>query len=245
MLLYFYFWQPAYFRHGESVEFPSESKESCGHFVGFAEHVGHAMTFKVLADDSQKILFHSGIHSALEPSQQNLRVDPLGGEAPSIVKTSHDPVIQTPFHPGGQGSDSSPNNEEETDLSQLPTFHPSDLVGCTFLLDTHEDGQRFHACIVQAIEDHDANLHSHADHFKFHCSINDDQYEEIISYNEILNYIEQQDDDGTKIWKFRCIIAHEGPLSLSDPSYKGSKFNVMIAWENREVTSEPPLNHWS
>ena len=104
MLLYFYFWQPVYFRHGESVEFPSDSKESHGHFVGFAEHVGHAMTFKVLADDSQKILFHSGIHSALEPGQQNLRVNPLGGEAPSIVKTSHDPVIQTPFDPGGQDS---------------------------------------------------------------------------------------------------------------------------------------------
>jgi len=54
MLLYFYFWQPVYFRHGESSTFPSESKESRGHFVGIAEHVGHAMTFKVLADDSQK-----------------------------------------------------------------------------------------------------------------------------------------------------------------------------------------------
>jgi len=54
MLLYFYFWQPVYFRHGESVEFPSESKESHSHFVGFAEHVGHAMTFKVLADDSRR-----------------------------------------------------------------------------------------------------------------------------------------------------------------------------------------------
>jgi len=28
MLLYFYFWQPVYFRHGESTVFPSESKES-------------------------------------------------------------------------------------------------------------------------------------------------------------------------------------------------------------------------
>jgi len=62
---------------------------------------------------------------------------------------------------------------------------------------------------------------------------------EILSYNEILNYIEQQDDNGTKLWKFRCIIAHEGPLKPSDPSYKGSKYNVMIKWENGEATSEP------
>jgi len=28
-------------------------------------------------------------------------------------------------------------------------------------------------------------------------------------------------------------------LKPSDPTYKGSKFNVMIEWENGEVTSEP------
>jgi len=71
------------------------------------------------------------------------------------------------------------------------------------------------------------------------CSINDDQYEEILSHNEILNYIKQQDDDGTKLWKFRHIIAHEGPLKPSDPSYKGSKYNVMIECENGEATTEP------
>jgi len=113
---------------------------------------------------------------------------------------------------GGQDPASYPSKEEETKSSQLPAFHPSDLVGHTFLLDPQEDGQRFHACIVQAMEEQDAQLHSNAEWFKFCCSINDDQYEERLVYNEILNYIEQQDDDVTKLWKFRCIIAHEGPL---------------------------------
>ena len=72
MLLYFYFWQPVYFWHGESTVFPSESKERRGHFVGIAEHVGHAMTFKVLANASQKVLFHSSICSAIAPGDQNL-----------------------------------------------------------------------------------------------------------------------------------------------------------------------------
>ena len=181
----------------------------------------------------------SDVHSAIEPGKQNLRVDPLGGEPPSFVKLSHDPVTQMPFDPGGHDPNSPPTNKDETKSSQLPMFHPSDLVGCTFLLDPQEDGQRFHACIVQAIEDHNAKLQNEAKWFKFHCSINDDQYEEILTYNEILNYIEQHDDDGTKVWKFRCITAHEGPLKPSDPTYKGSKYNIMIKWENGEVTSEP------
>jgi len=41
------------------------------------------------------------------------------------------------------------------------------------------------------------------------------------------------------MWKSMCIIVHEGPLKPSDQSYKGSKFNNMIEWENGEVTSEP------
>ena len=73
--------------------------------------------------------------------QQNLRVDPLGGELPSFVKLSHDPVTQMPFDPGGQDLDSPPTKEDETKSSQLSMFHPSDLVGCTFLLDPQEDGQ--------------------------------------------------------------------------------------------------------
>jgi len=162
MLLYFYFWQPVYFRHGESTVFLSESKESRGRFVGFAKHVGHVMTFKVLVDNFQKILFHSAICSAIEPGEPNLQANPLGGEPPSFVKLSHDPVTQMPFDPGGQDSDSPPTKEDETNSSQLPTFHPSDLVGRTFLLDPQEDGQRFCARIIQAIEEQDAKLHNKA-----------------------------------------------------------------------------------
>jgi len=181
------------------------------------------MTFKVLADNSQKVLFHSTICSAIAPGEQNLQIDPLGGELPSFVKLCHDPVTLMSFNPGGQDPDMPPTKEDETKLSQLPMCHPSELVGHTFLLDPQEDGQRFCACIVQAIEDQDAQLHGNAEWFKFCCSINNEQYEEILSYNEILNYMEQQDDNGTKLWKFRHIIVDEDPLKPSNPSYKGSK----------------------
>jgi len=143
-----------------------------------------------------------------------------------------------PFDPGVQDP-ALPPTEEETKSSQCPIFHPSNLVCCTFLIDPQEDGQRFCTCIVQAIEEQDAKLHSNTKWLKFHCSINDDQYEEILSYYKILNYIEQQDGNGTKLWKFKHIIAHDGSLKPTDPTYKGSKYNVMIKWENGKVTSEP------
>jgi hypothetical protein len=40
--------------------------------VGIAKHVGHRMTFKVLTDDTQKVMCHSNTHSALSSTMPNL-----------------------------------------------------------------------------------------------------------------------------------------------------------------------------
>jgi hypothetical protein len=65
----------------------------------------------------------------------------------------------------------------------VPQFQPSDLVGQRFLMKEQEDAQRFHARIVEGIRQYD-NEH------KFRVSVNDDQFKEILSYNDILNFIE-------------------------------------------------------
>ena len=64
-------------------------------------------------------------------------------------------------------------------------------------------------------------------------------YEEILTYNEILEYIaknEEQDDDQAIVWKFKRIVSHQGPLKKGDPGYNGSKFNVLLEWETGEST---------
>jgi len=57
----------------------------------------------------------------------------------------------TKFDPGCQDPASPPTQEEETELSWLPTFHPSDPVGHTFLLDPLEDGQRFEPALSKPL----------------------------------------------------------------------------------------------
>jgi len=133
-----------------------------------------------------------------------------------------------------------PTKEDETKSSQLPTFHPSDFVGCTFLLDPQEDGQRFHACIVQVVEDDDAQLYdSNADWFKFAVPSTMTRMRRFSATMRSSISSSSRMMMGPSCGKFRCIITHEGPLKLSDPSYKDSKYNVMIKWENGQVTSEP------
>ena len=54
-LLQFDFYELVYYKNKES-HFPSESTKKFGHFVGISEHIGHALTFLILTDDTQKII---------------------------------------------------------------------------------------------------------------------------------------------------------------------------------------------
>jgi hypothetical protein len=59
-----------------------------------------------------------------------------------------------------------------------------------------------------------------------------------------MDYIEKdeqqhQDGDGNGFWNFKQIVGHEGPFRASESEYKGSRYNVLIEWENGEITSEP------
>ena len=39
--------------------------------------------------------------------------------------------------------------------------------------------------------------------------------------------------------KFKQILSHEGPLKQVQKNYKEYKYNLIIQWENDEITSEP------
>ena len=52
----FVFYEPVYYRAHEPG-FPSENRESSGRFMGIAENVGHALTYKILNEDNEKIIF--------------------------------------------------------------------------------------------------------------------------------------------------------------------------------------------
>ena len=57
-----------------------------------------------------------------------------------------------------------------------------------------------------------------------------------------MDYIQKGTDaeeDPDSLFKFRDIVAHQGPLESTDPNHKGSKYNVLVEWESGEVTCEP------
>ena len=64
----------------------------------------------------------------------------------------------------------------------------------------------------------------------FILDIGNGKVEELISYNQLLEHLENaQDYDmgmDQEFYRFRAIIGHQGPLLASDPDWKGSKYNV-------------------
>ena len=221
-LLCFSFWDPVYYKSDDS-DFPSGNTEGHGRWVGIAENVGHAMTYKILTDDSKKVIYRLNVCSALTEEDHNKRVDPLGGEEVA-------PIIK------------SWNDEDESPRKPMPIFDPTDLIGRTFLVDLQENGEGYRTKILEVLVKSEEQLAKHLDCIKFVCSVNDDMYEEILTYNEILEYImknEEQDDDQAIVWKFKRIAGHQGPLKKGDPRYNGSKFNVLVEWETGESTYKP------
>jgi hypothetical protein len=77
------------------------------------------------------------------------------------------------------------------------------------------------------------------DHVKFRVSVNEDEYKEIITYNELIDFIEKNQENDAIVWRFQCIVGHQGPLLWHDKDYNGSRFNVLVEGENGEIMTEP------
>ena len=145
-ILLFQFWEPVYYKTEDS-SFPSQSTEKLGRFVGIAEHVGHALTFKVLKDDSMKVIYRSRIRSATKITDKNQRAET--SEPPAdILKSKH-------------------NHGTDSEATTMATFDPIDLIGRTFLKLPEDDGQRFRARIIEAIVENEQDLAKEPDKIKF------------------------------------------------------------------------------
>ena len=224
-LLRFYWWEPVYFKV-DDASFPSDSREERGHFVGISRNVGHAMTYKILCDKSLKVLHRANLRSAANPSDPNLRLDPLDGEnvpkSPRIVKSAQDEAEDS----GDQ-------------VKPMVYFETGDLVGRTFLMKEDDEGLRDRARIIEVLDNHDRNVADNPSLVKFKCLVGEEEFEEILSYNEVMDHIEKDDTDGETFWKYKRISGHEGPLNKDHSSWKGDKWNVKVEWENGEISYEP------
>ena len=78
------FWDVVYVPKYENTQMGEKENEIRGRFVGFAWNVGHALTFKILTDDTQKIIDRSCVRLA-KVGENNLRLDIKSGAVPERI----------------------------------------------------------------------------------------------------------------------------------------------------------------
>ena len=117
------------------------------------------------------------------------------------------------------------------------------MVGLSYF-EPEENGERHRAKVTrEVVEIIDQDNYQRIENINFILDIGNGKVEELISYNQLLEHLENaQDHDmfmDQELYRFRAIIGHQGPLLASDPDWKGSKYNVQVEWETGEITFEP------
>jgi len=104
---------------------------------------------------------------------------------------------------------------------------PEQMIDRTFLMPPEDDGTRYRAKIVALIDNHLAenDFEKQPKRIKFKCLVND-KYEEVMAYNDIVDYI-KADDTWHGVWKFRRILDHTH-VTPSDKDYMQCSVNVLI-----------------
>ena len=245
---HFSFNEHVYYRIDSSepdCQFSSPSNEKKGYWVGFAGNPGDSLTWRILTEDPQKIIICSGVPSALRTTTNQHLASPSGeGTTLSFPilypQQSKNSLPLDPFDestPKFEQFVNSQSGEDEDNPIHMANIDIPNLLGRSFLLPPEDNGECHMAQIID-IDDHGQPLED----IKFKLKINKDQAEEILSYNQLMDYIQKGTDAGEdpdSLFKFGEIVAHQGQLESTDPNHMGSKYNVMVEWESGEVTYEP------
>ena len=247
-MLHSSFYESVYYRIDSSepdFNFPSSSNDNKGYWAGFAANQGDSLTWRTLTEDTQRIIICSGIQSALSTTTNQCLASPSGEGTtlPFSIPYPQHSKNSLPLDPFDESTANfeqfvnSQSGEDEDNPIPMANIDIPIPFGSSFLLPPEDNGEHHMAKIID-IDDHGSPLED----MKFKLKINKDQAEEIMSYNKLMDYIQKGTDgeeDLDLLFKFKDILAHQGPLESTDPNHKGSKYNVMVEWEPGEVTYEP------
>ena len=126
IIILYTFYPPVFYAiHIQS--YPSDSEERAACWVGFGEHVGDALTHKLLDDDTKKMLYRSAVRPS-DSAHPNKRLVPDRGESYKTPK----PIVFV----------RSRQDDSQSATKSMAEYNPDDLIGRTFLLSKNEQGER-------------------------------------------------------------------------------------------------------
>ena len=151
-LLHFSFYEPVYYRIDSSepdLNFPSSSNEKQGYWVGFADNQGDSLTWRILTEDTQKIIIRSGVRSALRTTTNQCLASPSGEGTtlpfPIPYSQSQNSLPLDPLDastPNFEHFVKSQTGEDEDNPIPMANIDIPNLLGRSFLLPPEDYGER-------------------------------------------------------------------------------------------------------
>ena len=172
------------------------------------------MTHKLLDHETQKIIYRSAVRSK-KSSTPNHRLAPHGGEVSTSSGPSENKITSgAPLGPS-EGSSSkqktptvfirSRDEENPSGSDPMPTFDPTDLIGRTFLLSPEENGERQRAKVTRkVVEITDQEKCHRVENINFILDIGNGKVEELISYNQLQEHLENAQDNSEFLQRNIC-----------------------------------------
>ena len=164
------------------------------------------MTHKLLDKITQKIIYRSAVRKIIKRNSKN-RLTKDGGEA----GTSKQPSSRVPpvFIRSRQYASL---------IKPMPEFDPDNLIWRTSLIPQQENGERLRAKVTKKDETADGKR---IPNINFILDIGEGKVEELITYNQLLDHLEQTEEQDNsmdqELYRIRVIIGHEDPLKVTDP----------------------------
>jgi len=245
--LQFQFYDPVYYAsdsrlsNNSKPSFPSETAEGKGCFVGISDNVGDAMTFKILTDDTQRIIHRSNVRSALDPTQLNLRLEkdqttPLEGESLDDTHDTNDKPIKNVIKFPNRRPRTLTKLKGTTDIVE----EAEKFIGRTYLQPDTEEGERHRVRIQRKIVTEQPGEEPDV---SFLVSVPNPKVPDfILAYDDAVRIFEDQDrkeDPEQVFWKYKDILGHKGPLLPTRILRDGSAYKLLVLWEDGSKTYEP------
>ena len=248
ILLCFIFFQPVYYRSFDALD----DEELLGRFVGFAETVGHSMTFKILTNDL-KLISRSLVRSATEPGifqnpKANLAAPKVAPAEPNATVKIGDETVGVIIDEPVDDEPAVDNDEEQPSISHqqtkiltsamedrlnnggsLPTFDSSDLLGRTFITNPDDDQEQRRAKIFDVALSNERTADGKQPLFTFKARVGDKVLKHIMTYNRMLEWCDR-DLDKDDFYRFVRVLGHR-----KKPSAKGG-WQVLVEWASGETT---------
>ena len=243
VLLQFEFWEPVYYKKYDAA-FPEDPTECVGRFVGIAEDVGHGMTYKILTD-KDKVISRAVVRTARKGGEHtNWKADEA---APSVApKPKPSPIkVETVGIEDHVELDETPESEifynqirkdvahsnlppDVLEDGELPTIDVTNLLNRTFIANPDDSGQQTRAKVISAVPVNETDADGVDQIYKFRCKHGDAVFEEIVSYNKMLEWCDR-DLDKDDMYRIDTILAHR-------KSNTRSKWELLVGWGNGEKT---------